>query len=458
MFNPSGLLSTQENHAKTLLNSLNTNGYYLDLSQTGTGKTFVTSSIISNEKCPAYIICPRSVKTKWANTLQKFGVKTGVIINYELVGRGNTEYMKFKKLPNPDDETEKIELPEFRFPKDGIVVLDEGQRCKAIGSTNAQMLWALKKQGYRVAYISASAACSPVEMKSLGYLTDMHAYHNFRDFCLLNGATSNKFGAFNWDSDSKDAKRFMLNVHEYLFDKKQCASRLTRGMFPDFPDSVVVSDAYDMGPVAIAINGTYEAMEVELAMLDSRAESYSTHVFAIIMEARRRTEILKVPAIVELIEKAIDEGESSVIFVNYKDTIDAIFKRLTKPLQKLVCRIVGGQNDKERDSNTNAFQSDVARIALCNIAAGGVAIDLHDVNGKHPRQSVINPGFNPHQLLQALGRVWRAGGKSKSHQRVLFAANTIEERCAKACHFKLNNLELLNDGELAISPFELALK
>lgn len=54
-------------------------------------------------------------------------------------------------------------------------------------------------------------------------------------------------------------------------------------------------------------------------------------------------------------------------------------------------------------------------------------------------------------MLQALGRIHRAEGKTPCVQKVLFAANTIEEDACRRVQAKLNNLESLNDGDLTFS-------
>ncbi len=55
---------------------------------------------------------------------------------------------------------------------------------------------------------------------------------------------------------------------------------------------------------------------------------------------------------------------------------------------------------------------------------------------------------------QALGRVHRAGGKSRSRQLVVFAAGSIEEEICASTRRKLNSIATLNDGDLTpVSKF-----
>jgi len=206
-----------------------------------------------------------------------------------------------------------------------------------------------------------------------------------------------------------------------------------------------------MGTNTDKINRVYEQMEAELAALEESSVNYSEHHFAIMTKARRMAELLKVPTMVEMIEDWFDEGISPVVFVNFTDTVDAIIKQLSKnrKFDGLIAKIVGGQSDKVRQADIEGFQNDTKRIMIANLAAGNAGVSLHDLNGKFPRASVISPSYSAINLLQALGRIHRAEGKTKCIQKIMFAASTIEEDACKRVQCKLNNLECLNDGDLS---------
>ena len=54
-------------------------------------------------------------------------------------------------------------------------------------------------------------------------------------------------------------------------------------------------------------------------------------------------------------------------------------------------------------------------------------------------------------MRQTLGRIWRDDAKTKSIQRIVCVANTVEEDVCRNVQQKLNNLDMLNDGDLAYS-------
>ena len=451
-----GLLPPQVPHTKKLIDSLYRNGYALDMSETGTGKTYAAAGVIREMNRPAVVICPKNVIPAWQRVLKSFKLKGTIIVNYEKLGRGNTEWMRWKKLPDlmvPWKPDVLREMPEFTFPRNALVILDEGHRCKGTDTSNAWMMIALAEQGYKVLVCSATVATTPLEMKASGYLTQLHRLYNFPDFCRVHGGKwVGRWGAMTWDMASKEAKQAMLALNRYLFTTRQCAARMTQEDFGTlFPESHIVAEAYDLGANTGKINAVYDEMETELAKLEERSANYAAHVFAIMMEARRRAELCKVPLFVEMIEDLFDEGKSVVCFVNFTDTVEAITKRLSKnkKLVGLIGYIVGGQNAEKRQDDIDAFQADRKRVLIANIGAGGIGISLHDLNGKFPRASLISPNFSAIQLIQALGRVWRQGGLTKSYQRVVFAAKTIEEQACRAVQFKVDNLSTLNDADMA---------
>ena len=440
------LLAPQREHAVNLLNSLYINGVASDQSETGTGKTYVAAWIAKYLNSPVVIVCPKVVIPSWNKVLSYFGIKAHCLINYEKLIRGNTEHLSFKndRDDGPSDYT-------INFPKNSLIILDEVHKCKASTSKNSDFLIKLKMDGYKTLLLSATTATNPLEMKAFGFATTLHNLVNYRQFITNSGAYTGRFGGYQIDMGSQRTVEAMANIHNQLFNEYKVSSRMTRKMFDKiFPDNHVMAECFDMGTNTDKINRVYEQMEAELAALEESSVNYSQHHFAIMTKARRMAELLKVPTMVEMIEDWFDEGISPVVFVNFTDTVEAIVKQLSKnrKFDGLIAKIVGGQTDKVRQADIEGFQNDSKRIMIANLAAGNAGVSLHDLNGKFPRASVISPSYSAINLLQALGRIHRAEGKTKCVQKIMFAAGTIEEDACKRVQCKLNNLECLNDGDL----------
>ena len=447
------LLTPQREHAVNLLNSLYINGVASDQSETGTGKSYVAAWIAKTLNSPVVIVCPKIMIPTWNKVLQYFGIKAQVVINYEKLIRGNTEHLNFK-----DGRDNSASDYIINFPKNSLVILDEVHKCKSSTSKNSDFLIKLKMDGYKTLLLSATTATNPLEMKAFGFATTLHNLNNYRQFITDSGAYVGRYGGFQIDLQSQRTVEAMSNIHNRLFNMYKVSSRMTRKMFDSiFPDNHVMVDCFDMGNNTDKINRVYQQMEAELAALEEASANYSQHHFAIMTKARRMAELLKVPTMVEMIEDWYDEGISPVVFVNFTDTVEAIEKQLSKnkKFDGIIAKIVGGQTTKSRINDIDQFQADNKRIMIANLAAGNAGVSLHDLNGKFPRGSIISPSYSAINLLQALGRIHRAEGRTKCIQKVMFAADTIEEQACKRVQSKLQNLDALNDGDLT---FSLSLK
>ena len=113
--------------------------------------------------------------------------------------------------------------------------------------------------------------------------------------------------------------------------------------------------------------------------------------------------------------------------------------------------VYGGQSEKERSNVIDTFMENKSKVIICTIKSGGTAISLDDQHGGHPRVSLISPTWDSVDLIQALGRIHRAKTKSKSLQRILYIANTIEENIADKLKQKLNNINEINNGDVDLT-------
>jgi hypothetical protein len=128
--------------------------------------------------------------------------------------------------------------------------------------------------------------------------------------------------------------------------------------------------------------------------------------------------------------------------VNFKTTMQKLKEHFkTAPL------VYGAQKSEEREAGRLRFQSNEERVIILNIQAGGESIDLHDTDGNFRRMSLISPTYNGFHLKQVFGRVRRGGGKSKSIQRLIYMADTVERDVCKKVREKLASFDTLN-GEL----------
>ena len=287
-------------------------------------------------------------------------------------------------------------------------------------------------------------------MRSFGYATHLHNGKNFYDFAREHGAENDGFGGLRWTNINNKAKSGMLKIHDILFNQYNCASKMKIEDFGDiFPENQIIAESFDLGSDGSKkLQAVYDTMADELAMLDERAKNYSEHAFAIIMKARRMSELLKVPVTSEWIQDTLEQDISPVVFFNFSDSLQSVADKLEEHKDQ-IAYIVGGQSETQRNKHIEEFQTNKRRIVLANMNAGAASINLHDTDGNFPRHSLICPSWSAIMTLQALGRIYRAEGKSPCVQKFLFASE-IEERQRAKVAAKVKNIGELVDGDLSL--------
>lgn len=445
------LLEPQKSHAKTLLDSIYLNGFAFDASPTGTGKTYCACSVAKNTNLPIVVICPKISRKTWRDTMALFGLKPFLIINYEKMIRGNTPYYKYdkEKYINRKVWYESTGII-VNLPKNAFVIIDEAHKCKGAKSKNGHMLTALANNNYKTLLLSATVACNVTDMRHFGYAMRLHNGKEWYNFAREHGAVDDGFGGLKMGGGESSITG-MVKLHQTLFNQRKVASKMCIKDFGDiFPDNRVIARSFDMGEEGSSkLQDVYDTMERELAQLDERAENYSEHIFAIMMKARRHSELLKVPVTAEWIMDKMDEGVSPVVFFNFSDSLQAVEARISNKFKGLITHIVGGQSELERNKEIDEFQNNKRRIVLANMGAGAASISLHDLDGGYPRNSLICPSWSAILTLQAIGRIYRANGKSPCLQEFLFATD-IEERQRAKVAAKVRNISELNDGDLSL--------
>ena len=433
--NSTGLLAYQIPSAEALTASLRAFRGAVDASDVGTGKTYVALAAFRELGISPVVVAPLAVLPSWERAAKHLGVEV-TVVNWERVRTGNT------RLGTWDSAEKKT----FSWAADVKgVIFDEAHRAKDHKTQTHRLVAAAKRQNIVAAALSATAANSPLHLKALGYLLGLHQYKGFWNWVEQYGCRANRWGGYEFDGDP----RHLRAIHAQIFPQKGTRVRVA-DLGSAFPESQITTELVSVADLE-KINRAYEAVAEAIAAVEAKKLIDPEHHLTKLLRARQLAEAGKIPAIVELASDAVEQGLSVAVFVNFDASINAVTAALKKD-GIVVREIRGNQTPEERQEAIDAFQLDEARAIVCNIKAGGVGVSLHDLNGKHARLSLISPTPSAQDLRQALGRVHRAGGKTKSCQRVLFAAGTVEERVCKLVEAKLANLDLLNDGDLAEIP------
>lgn len=422
------LLPYQIPHASKIEEALKKHLVAFDGSDPGVGKTYVAAKVARSCDFRPLVVCPKVSIPMWESVLRGFGVSPTGVVNYEKLRTGSTPFGKW----------ERGRRFIWKVPQNALLIFDEAHRCKGKDSQNAKMLRDAK--GIPMMLLSATMADNPMQLRAVAHVTGLSDWYGFWGWLLRNGCRKGRFGM----EFIKSRTDVLKHLHDELFSKRGSRIRIA-DLGDQFPETQIVAEALDFGD---EIHKIYNEMAEELDQLEAVAKNDKPAMqLTVTLRARQKAELCKVPGIVSMANDFLDEGRSVVVFTNFKASLEAIAAKL-----KTSCLIHGDQTPEERRLSIEAFQSNASRVIVVNTQAGGVSVSLHDTTQSHPRVALVCPTYSASDLRQALGRVHRAGG-SKSLQRILFAAGSIEEKICARVNAKLSRLDLLNDGDLTAENF-----
>jgi superfamily II DNA or RNA helicase len=411
---------------------LNQNVNTLDTSDVGTGKTIVACHIANTLGKPFFVICPKAVIPSWEREAAACGLKPLFVMNYEKLRTGKTPWLtkRGKKIFS------------WKLPEGAVGFIDECHKAKNPYTQNAQMVIALHKDKFRIHLMSATSAKDPTEMRAIGYALGLHSLNEAKaplkswyGWMMEHGCLQNEWGA--WELRKRDKLKLL---RDKLYNRN--AKRLTVEDFPDsfrknrvFVENIEFSNLSKIHAAYKSLNITPEIIEryIELGTVED-----SEHVLVNLLRARQLAESFKVNDIAEMVSELLLEQVSVVVFMNFRETAEALALALHCE------KIVGGQSAAERQKIIDDFQSDKTNVIVVNIAAGGTGISLHDLNGNRSRVSLICPTFNDKDYMQALGRIHRNGAKSDAVQKILVANGTVEEVVIESIQKKIANHNMLH--------------
>ncbi len=431
LLHPEGLFEYQQTSVQMGVASMNKYNRVLLGHSTGVGKTFCALGIARELGKRIAVVCPKPITTDWHRAAKMMGVEVFEICGWEWAKTGKSQLGRWT------DENKKT----FRFmlPEDVLLVFDEVHRGKGEATQNAFLVRDSVVQNIPAIALSATIADDPTKLWAIGQFLGLHqGGKDYFRFLSQNGCRKTRFGMQFTGGHS-----VLKKLHSRIYPEK--GNRLRHSDLGDaFPETMIKARAFDMDN-ARKIAGEYDDLCNRIEELRG-LENFSANVLAEQTRARQRIELHKAPAVCAMVRDMIEEGNSVFVAVNYSETRKFILDEL-----KTSCSIHGGQDELERRGNIDSFQRDDSRVIVGIIQACREGLNLQDLNGNHPRVALIMPSPSVFDLKQVLGRVHRAGGKSKSIQYIIYAAGVgIEESICEKLDGKLKNMDLLADG--AIDP------
>lgn len=451
------LLEYQIPHARQLVHALDRYGSTaVDASDTGTGKTYSAAEVARALKLKPIVICPKAVTISWKRVMDKFGIEYLGISNYEMFK--GLKWYPYNPALKDSDNLENASLCPYiakvagksdqpyvwnNLPQDVLIIFDEAHRCKNSKTGNSKLLLSTKDLVARKLLLSATLADRPQFFAPFAVMLDfcptVEHYRLFKRKLEVGGVrTVNQF--------IKNGQQVaMLKLHEMIFPDHGSRIRI-KDLGDKFPKNQIVADTYQMDDETVTrIREAYDSISAISVQAEAR-EKTAECALARMVFARMKVEALKVKTMVDLGVDSLENGNSVVFFVNYLDTMDLIVEAMHDRGHPVKLLIRGGQSMKERQCIVDQFQDDMEKVIICQIQSGGVGISLHDTKGDSPRVSIISPSWSAQDLMQTLGRIHRAGGKTVCIQKLVYCHGTVEERICAIVNMKLVNYLQINDG------------
>ncbi len=403
----------------------------VDLSDMGTGKTYMALAAALATGRAVGVICPPVGRGGWERAFAHFGAEAHFISTYEAV-RGS--WRPEIAGPGPDGEFR------WRNPTELLIILDEAQALRHDDTLTSRTFSAAVRQGVPIIMASATLALSPLELRYAGRIVGLHkGGQDWERFVAEHGCLKTR-GAWKWSGRMSDLQK----VHGQLFPWRGC--RVRKEELGDACPETEIS----LLPV-VTINAA--AIDREWRECMDTADTlrrFGNTEAALATQRRSRMKIWQkcehamIPEMVRVAKSELAEGRSVPIFCNFTDTRQELGRQLNTK-----AGFYGGQNLETRQFYEREFQANRIHVLISNIGSGGASVSLHDLTGDRPRTAIIFPTDNPVHMTQATGRVDRVGGMTTSRQYIPFLAGTNMEAMVKRIRDKMRQISTLNDGVAA---------
>ena len=168
-------------------------------------------------------------------------------------------------------------------------------------------------------------------------------------------------------------------------------------------------------------------------------------------------EMAKVATIARLVRTLLDDEighphAKAIVYFNYRISLE----KFTTVMLAYAPLVLNGETTVIERSRAQAiFQrpSDEARLLVAHPSVGGVGINLDDVDGRFPRTQFVCGSFSFISICQTMGRVARASTMSNSESFLVFSSAIPEElRLLDNLSRKARTMrDYRNDGDYSVS-------
>lgn len=419
------LLNYQIVHVSKLLGCLKNNTTILDGSDTGTGKTYCAVALCKQMNMKPFIVCPKSVISTWLKVLKIFDCDFCAVVNYETLKTGKW-YHKDSIADLKSTECPYVEVNEdsyrWNLPKNTIMIFDEAHRCKNFKSINGKMLLSTKNiKNTKKILLSATIADTIENFAIFGYLLDLYKDIKRSKAWIEDALRKSKSTGIKW-------------IYKEIYPLK--GSRMMIEEISNFPKSQIIAETFT--------SEDYHKLDRYAKLIKKYEKGGEERSLEKITYLLQKIEKIKIPILIDITKDLLRSGFHVVVFMNYLDNIHS-FKEKMKQGEIMI----GDTEPKLKDKIIKDFMNDKIDLVIVSKKMQE-GLSFHDVRGRYPRATVISPSYSSQDLIQTLGRVKRAGCKTRSVQKIVFVANSFEESIADRLQKKIKFNENINDSDMKI--------
>ena len=426
-----------------------------DLSDLGTGKTYQCLAAALATGRRVNVICTVSTIPSWQRAFRHFGATPGLVSNWEGLRMGTSWHVQAKTELTASKRNGPISNAyQWRLDPDrDILLCDEAHNARTVGSLNQALVMAAMRTRVPIVAMSATLAVDPTHMRFSGRIIGLHQDKlSYMRFLQDHGCMRTGPGDYEWKFlGGRKGQHHLASISKRVIPMR--GARVRKDDLGDaFPKTEIWAEPIrcdDTDRIGAHWRKVQEMTE-KLIQAGMSVEAAERRLEKEYREGWQMSEMAKVPALAEMIREKVSEGYSVPVFMSFTASRERLLEAL-----ECTCTIHGGQQGKkgraERQAAIDAFQADEEYTIVVQIAAGGTGVDMHDIRGERPRFAIHLPNPRPDHVVQALGRVQRAGGLSASQQVVLYAEGTMEEQIVENIRRKARQINALNDGNAAAS-------
>jgi superfamily II DNA or RNA helicase len=378
----------------------------------GLGKTLQTICVLRGR---ALVVCPKSVVYNWVDEIARFrpALRTAL---YEgpkrrLDPTADVTLMTYAVLRM---DSERIAEEEW-----DVVVLDEGQAIKNLGSQTARAAFGLKGK-FRLLLSG-----TPVENRLEELWSGMH----FANPGLLGGVSDfqQRYATPIARGEPESAARLRAKIRPFLL------RRTKREVLPELPprtDMVLHVEldekersVYDAVRVATKRSVTEKLAEGGgvLAALEALLRLRQAACHAALVPGQEAETSSKTERLIEALEDVVSDGHKALVFSQWTSLLDLLEPHLSAAGIRF-SRLDGSTRD--RGAVVGEFQEESGPpVLLVSLKAGGTGLNLTAAD----HVFLLDPWWNPAVEDQAADRTHRIGQKRPVIVYRMVTKDTVEE-------------------------------